>query len=101
MKLSELKKSGHAPSLLSSFLYFDISFMIWVLLGALGVYITADFGLTPSQVGLIVAIPILAGSFFRIIMGILTDRFGPKKTAIGGMLVTMIHYYGDGYLGLL
>ncbi|GAE35248.1 nitrate/nitrite transporter [Halalkalibacter akibai] len=90
MKLSELKKSGHAPSLLSSFLYFDISFMIWVLLGALGVYITADFGLTPSQVGLIVAIPILAGSFFRIIMGILTDRFGPKKTAIGGMLVTMI-----------
>jgi NNP family nitrate/nitrite transporter-like MFS transporter len=90
MKLSELKKSGHAPSLLSSFLYFDISFMIWVLLGALGVYLTADFGLTPSQVGLIVAIPILAGSVFRIVMGILTDRFGPKKTAIGGMLVTMI-----------
>ncbi|WP_026673931.1 nitrate/nitrite transporter [Alkalihalobacterium bogoriense] len=90
MKLSELKKSGHAPSLLSSFLYFDISFMIWVLLGALGVYITADFGLTAGQVGLIVAIPILAGSFFRIVMGVLTDRFGPKKTAIGGMLVTMI-----------
>ncbi len=90
MKLSELKKSGHAPSLFSSFLYFDISFMIWVLLGALGVYLTADFGLSPSQVGLIVAIPILAGSVFRIVMGILTDRFGPKKTAIGGMLVTMI-----------
>ncbi|MDT8859271.1 NarK/NasA family nitrate transporter [Alkalihalobacillus sp. MEB130] len=90
MKLSELKKSGHAPSLLSSFLYFDISFMIWVLLGALGVYLTADFGLSASQVGLIVAIPILAGSVFRIIMGILTDRFGPKKTAIGGMLVTML-----------
>jgi N,N'-diacetylchitobiose transport system permease protein len=29
-------KSGHKPTLLSAFLYFDVSFMIWVLLGALG-----------------------------------------------------------------
>ncbi len=90
MKISELKKSGHAPSLLASFLYFDISFMIWVLLGALGVYITKDFGLSPAEKGLIVAIPILGGSFFRIVLGLLTDRIGPRKTAIGGMLVTMI-----------
>ncbi|MCM2674148.1 MFS transporter [Alkalicoccobacillus plakortidis] len=90
MKLSDLRKSGHAPSLFSAFLYFDISFMIWVMLGALGVYITNDFGLTASQIGLIVAIPILAGSIFRIIMGVLTDRFGPKKTSVGGMIVTMI-----------
>ncbi|MCK1983060.1 MULTISPECIES: nitrate/nitrite transporter [Peribacillus] len=90
MKISELKKSGHAPSLLASFLYFDISFMIWVLLGALGVYITRDFGLSPAEKGLIVAIPILGGSFFRIVLGFLTDRIGPRKTAIGGMLVTMI-----------
>jgi len=90
MKIAELRKSGHAPSLLASFLYFDISFMIWVMLGALGVYITQDFGLSPSQKGLIVAIPILAGSFFRIILGILTDRIGPRKTAIGGMIITMV-----------
>lgn len=90
MKISELKKSGHAPSLLASFLYFDISFMIWVLLGALGVYITKDFGLSPAEKGMIVAIPILGGSFFRIFLGLLTDRIGPRKTAIGGMLVTMI-----------
>ncbi|WP_260284856.1 nitrate/nitrite transporter [Peribacillus aracenensis] len=90
MKISELKKSGHAPSLLASFLYFDISFMIWVLLGALGVYITKDFGLSSAEKGLIVAIPILGGSFFRIVLGYLTDRIGPRKTAIGGMLVTMI-----------
>ncbi|WP_223636464.1 nitrate/nitrite transporter [Planococcus sp. 4-30] len=90
MKFAELRKSGHAPSLVASFLYFDISFMIWVLLGALGVYITEDFGLSPSQKGMIVAIPILAGSFFRIVLGILTDRIGPRQTAIGGMILTMI-----------
>ncbi|MEK4922680.1 nitrate/nitrite transporter [Cytobacillus sp. FSL R5-0569] len=90
MKLSELKTSGHPKTLLSSFLYFDISFMIWVLLGALGVFISQDFDLSPAQKGLIVAIPVLAGSFFRIIMGVLTDRIGPKKTATIGMLITTI-----------
>jgi MFS transporter, NNP family, nitrate/nitrite transporter len=90
MKLSDLKKSGHAPSLAASFLYFDVSFMIWVILGALGVYITKDFGLTPSQKGFIVAVPILSGSFFRLVLGVLTDRIGPRKTAISGMLVTII-----------
>ncbi|MBM7653892.1 MFS transporter [Neobacillus cucumis] len=90
MKLAELKKSGHAPSLVASFLYFDVSFMIWVILGALGVFITKDFGLSPAQKGFIVAVPILSGSFFRIILGILTDKIGPRKTAIIGMLVTMV-----------
>lgn len=91
MKLiATLRQSGHAPSLFASFLYFDVSFMIWVLLGALGVFITEDFQLSPAEKGLIVAIPILAGSFFRLIMGVLTDRIGPRPTAIGGMLVTMI-----------
>lgn len=90
MKLSELKESGHPKTLLSSFLYFDVSFMIWVLLGALGVYISQDFGLSPAQKGFIVAIPILAGSFFRIVLGILTDRIGPKNTAIMGMSITTI-----------
>jgi NNP family nitrate/nitrite transporter-like MFS transporter len=90
VKLSDLKKSGHAPTLFSAFLYFDVSFMIWVLLGALGVYITNDFGLSPAEKGFIVAIPILAGSLFRLVLGMLTDRIGPKRTAVGGMLVTMI-----------
>lgn len=90
MKLADLKKAGHAPSLFASFLYFDISFMIWVMLGALGVYITNDFNLSPSERGLIVAVPILSGSFFRLILGFLTDRIGPKKTAISGMTVTII-----------
>ncbi|MCM2532989.1 NarK/NasA family nitrate transporter [Neobacillus pocheonensis] len=89
MKLSNLRKSGHAPSLLAAFLYFDVSFMIWVMLGALGVYITKDFGLSPSQKGFIVAVPILSGSFFRLILGVLTDRIGPRKTAITGMIVSM------------
>jgi len=37
MNFSELRKTGHWPTLLAAFLYFDVSFMIWTLLGPLGV----------------------------------------------------------------
>ena len=39
MRLKDFAKSGHPPTLLSAFLYFDISFMVWVLIGVLGVHI--------------------------------------------------------------
>lgn len=29
-------KAGHLPTLFAAFLYFDLSFMVWVLLGSLG-----------------------------------------------------------------
>jgi MFS transporter, NNP family, nitrate/nitrite transporter len=90
MALRDFARSGHPPTLFSAFLYFDISFMVWVLLGALGVYIARDFGLTASQKGLLVAIPILGGSLFRIPMGILTDRIGPKKTGMIGQLIVLL-----------
>jgi nitrate/nitrite transporter NarK len=32
MEAKNFRKSGHFPSFLSAFLYFDVSFMIWVLL---------------------------------------------------------------------
>lgn len=80
MKLSELKTSGHPLTLLCSFLYFDVSFMIWVMLGALGVYISQDFGLSSFEKGFVVALPILSGSVFRIILGVLTDRIGEENS---------------------
>lgn len=83
-------KSGHLPTLLSSFLYFDISFMVWVMLGATSTFIVQDFGLSPAQKGLMVGIPILGGALLRIPMGLLSDRFGGKRMGIIGMLLTMI-----------
>lgn len=83
-------KSGHLPTLLSSFLYFDVSFMIWVIVGSLSTFIVQDFGLTAAQKGLMVGIPILGGSVLRIPMGLLADRFGGKKIGCIGMILTMI-----------
>lgn len=90
MNVKDFRKAGHFPSLLSAFLYFDVSFMIWVLCGALSLYITKDFGLTDAQKATMVAIPTLGGSIFRIPMGILADRIGSRKAGMIGMLLTII-----------
>ncbi len=83
-------KAGHWPTLLSAFLYFDVSFMIWVLLGAVGNYLAAELHLNPAQKGLLTALPLLGGSILRLVFGHLTDTIGAKWTACLGMLVTLI-----------
>jgi len=98
MRLREFFKVGHPGTLFSAFLYFDVSFMVWVLIGALGVYIAEDFFLSSTQKGLMVAVPILAGSLLRIPMGIATDYFGPKKTGMVGLIVTLMPLLG-GWIG--
>ncbi|MCX7866859.1 MAG: NarK/NasA family nitrate transporter [Limisphaera sp.] len=81
---------GHWPTLLSAFLYFDVSFMIWVLLGALGNYVAAQFQLSPAEKGLMTAVPLLGGSLLRLVLGYLTDTIGPKRTGLLGMAVTAV-----------
>src|SRR3954467_6653077 len=71
-------KAGHLPTLFAAFLYFDLSFMVWVLLGPLGVQISNDLGLTPAEKGLMAARPVRAGAILRIVNGLLVDHFGPK-----------------------
>ena len=82
-------KAGHRPTLFAAFFYFDLSFMVWVLLGPLGVAIAADLGLTPAQKGLMVAIPTLAGALLRVVNGILVDRLRPRLTGLLGQLVVI------------
>lgn len=93
-------KAGHTPTLFSAFLYFDLSFMVWVLLGPLGVAIAADLGLSPAEKGLMVATPVLAGALLRIVAGVLVDHIGPKKTGIIGQLIVMAGLVAAWRLGL-
>lgn len=83
-------KSGHLPTLAMSFLYFDVSFMVWVLIGVLGVHIASDFGLSPAEKGLLVAIPILGGALVRIPLGLLVDKYGPRKTGLIAQTIVLL-----------
>ncbi len=83
-------KAGHTPTLLAAFLYFDLAFMVWVMLGPLGVGIARDLGLSHAEKGLMVAVPVLAGALLRIVMGVLVDRLSPKKAAIIGQVIVLV-----------
>jgi NNP family nitrate/nitrite transporter-like MFS transporter len=87
---SAITPAGHKPTVFAAFLHFDLSFMIWVLLGALGVSISESLGLSAAQKGLMVAIPILSGSLMRIPLGLLSDRFGGRRVGIGMLLLLFV-----------
>ena len=93
-------KAGHKPTLFAAFLYFDLSFMVWYLLGPLAVQIATDLHLTTQQRGLMVATPILAGAVLRFFMGLLADQLSPKTAGIIGQVIVIGALLGAWQLGI-
>jgi NNP family nitrate/nitrite transporter-like MFS transporter len=88
--MTRFTRAGDLPTLIAALLYFDISFMVWVLLGPLAPFLGEDLGLSPSQQGLLTAIPLLGGSLFRPPLGMLADRIGARRTGILGLVLTLV-----------
>ncbi|OQW91911.1 MAG: hypothetical protein BWK78_03235 [Thiotrichaceae bacterium IS1] len=82
-----VKFNGHLGSLLSTLLYSAVSFLVWILLGPLSIDLAKEFSLTTSQVGLLVALPILTGLLLLFPVGLLVDHFGPKRI---GLILQML-----------
>ncbi len=97
---STFLKAGHTPTLFAAFLYFDLSFMVWVMLGPLAVQIAQDLNLTPAQKGLMVATPVLAGALLRIVMGVLVDHLKPKKAGVIGQVIVIAALLTAWFLGV-
>ena len=90
MNTKSFLKSGHLPTLFAAFLYFDVSFMVWVLLGPLAPFLGEQLHLTATQKGLLTAIPLLGGSLFRPVLGVLGDRLGGRRTGLLGLVLTLV-----------
>ena len=93
-------KSGHTPTLFAAFLYFDLSFMVWYLLGPLAVQIATHLDLTAQQRGLMVATPILAGAVLRLLMGFLADRLSPKTAGLIGQVIVIVALFSAWQIGV-
>ncbi len=93
-------KAGHPSTLLAAFLYFDLSFMVWVVLGPLGVQIAKDLDLDAAQKGLMVATPVLAGALLRIVMGVMVDHFKPKMAGAIGQVIVIVALVIAWYFGI-
>lgn len=88
-------RSGHAPTLFASFLYFDFTFAIWVLNGAMAPFISETFNLSAAEKGFMVSVPILAGALMRFPLGLLSQYIGRKSAAMVEMaLIILALIYG-------
>jgi MFS transporter, NNP family, nitrate/nitrite transporter len=89
MRNTTFLRTGHFPTLVSALLYFDVSFMAWVILGPLAPFLRQQFGLSATEQGLLVAVPLLGGSLFRPVMGVLADRIGGRRAGLIGLGLTI------------
>jgi NNP family nitrate/nitrite transporter-like MFS transporter len=76
--------------LLAAFFYFDMSFMVWVLLGALAVQMSETLALNAAQKGFMVALPVLAGALLRVVFGVLVDRLRPKRAGTIAQVIVIV-----------
>jgi len=97
---SSFWESGHTPTLIAAFLYFDLAFMVWVLLGPLAPEIAKTLHLTAAQKGLMVATPTLAGALLRVVNGLLVDRIGPKRAGAISQVIVIVGLFTAWVLGV-
>jgi len=87
-------RSGNWRALVASFIYFDHSFSVWLLLGALGPFVAEALGLSGLEKGYMVAVPVIAAAVFRINFGYLFQHWDGRIIATVGILLSLVpHAY--------
>ncbi|BDG25170.1 MFS transporter [Thermus thermophilus] len=76
-----------------STLAFTLMFAAWLMFGVLGVPIRKEFGLSDVQLSWISALAILNGSLWRLLAGILADRYGGRLVFTLMLFFTAIPAY--------
>lgn len=75
-------KAGHSPTLLASFIYFTYCCGVWVTNGAMAPFIKESLQLSPTQIGVLLSVPIFAGALMRSPLGILSQYIGRKNATL-------------------
>jgi MFS transporter, NNP family, nitrate/nitrite transporter len=79
-------RSGHWPSLVGAWLHLAVSFMVWLLVGAMSIPLARDLGLDQQQTAWLIALPLLGGAVLRVIAGWGADWIGARRTAVAILL---------------
>lgn len=72
-------QTGNLKVLVLATIAFATCFAGWAIFSPLAVYMKADFKLSSTSVGLLLATPVLLGSIARVPIGVLTDKFGGRR----------------------
>lgn len=73
---------GHWPSVVGAWLHLTVSFMVWLLMGALSLTLAEDLHLSQTDTALVVSLPLLSGAVLRIVAGWSSDWYGAKPTGV-------------------
>lgn len=72
---------------------FTVCFMVWMMMGVVGIPVKQQLGLNETEFGILVAMPVLSGSLVRVPLGIWTDRYGGRVVLFCLMLSTVLPVY--------
>ena len=89
-------KAGHSPTLLASFIYFTYCCGVWVTNGAMAPFIKESLQLSPTEVGVMLSVPIFAGALMRFPLGVLAQYIGRKNATLvemGGIALALLYGY--------
>jgi MFS transporter, NNP family, nitrate/nitrite transporter len=89
MAILGVLRSGHWPSLAGAWLHLTVSFMVWLLIGAMSIVLARDLQLSEQQVAWLVALPLLSGAGLRILAGWSADWVGAWPTALVILLLEL------------
>lgn len=95
-----------APRALTmSTIAFTVCFAVWTIFSIIGIKIKAELGLSETQFGLLIGMPILTGSLVRMLLGIWTDRFGGRlvytATMVSAAAATFLLAFATTYTQML
>lgn len=82
-------RNGARIALALSTLAFALCFAVWGLIAPLAPFFRELYRLSGTEVGLLVAVPVVLGSLARIPLGLLTDRFG-GRLVFSGLLLALV-----------
>ena len=95
---------GHWPSVIGAWLHLTVSFMVWLLMGALSLTLAQDLQLSQTDTALMVSLPLLSGALLRVVAGWSSDWYGAKPTGtlilVGELAVVLwgwlgVHSYAE------
>ena len=87
---AHITKPDRNRALALSMIAFTGCFAVWTIFSIIGVAIKAELELSELQFGLLVATPVLTGSLSRLVLGVVTEKFGGRLIFTLQMLLTAL-----------
>ena len=83
-------RSGHWPALVGGWLHLTVSFMVWLLAGAMSLSLAQALQLSDQELAWLVSLPLLSGAVLRMVAGWSADRLGARSTAFAILLAELL-----------